>query len=677
MAKKIFVFDIEVYPNYFLAIFKEYNQPSIYTFEISDNKTGINEFNDLYVFFNKNIYDIPTKKSISFISGFNIIEFDIPLLLYMLLNKVDTIKNINKLKDRIIEWKLTEYSLYNRLNITEHVKAMDLIDIYKMNKWDDDSRRASLKWVANNIGESNILETPVPFDKNVTSEDIHLIKEYCKNDVLVSEKLITIFKDDIKLRHDVYREYGIKAYSMSNTSMGYNIFTQGLRIDKSKIRYNEKFPVSDILYPVVKLDNKVLFDTISKFNIHEDAKLEINYPLLNNDGTITLCNIALGGIHGIRKEGIYMEDDDKEIMTFDVASYYPSQVIGWGLYPRSIGKRFLDRFNQIREERLKAPKGSSKNKALKEALNSAIGMSKMKGSNIYDARFFYSITINGQLLLVMLCEEILKKAKSSVVLMVNTDGCEIMYNRDERDTILGIMKEWEKNTRVSLEHDFYHKLVLFNVNNYIGIKRKKIEHKDDKLPLIDPEDLDREYIQDPPTTFMMEEDDSLYKYDCKLKGVIVSFKDMELYKNFSTLVINKAIYNYFVFGVPIMQSIMNNTNIFDFIEVVRRNKKTKFMIKKNEIKDILGNKVIRMLYVDERKLRGISLPDNMNIGKIYRINESGTTTIINNDNCIELICNNIDESIKGMWQKIIKYETYIKKASKFVGEIIQANSVLL
>ncbi len=55
----------------------------------------------------------------------------------------------------------------------------------------------------------------------------------------------------------------------------------------------------------------------------------------------------------------------------------------------------------------------------------------------------------------------------SIPIMQNTDGLEMMIPAHYKDKYLEICAEWEKLTKLSLEHDQYNKLILADVNNFI------------------------------------------------------------------------------------------------------------------------------------------------------------------------------------------------------------------
>jgi len=142
------------------------------------------------------------------------------------------------------------------------------------------------------------------------------------------------------------------------------------------------------------------------------------------------------------------------------------------------------------------------------------------------------ITINGQLLLSKLYEMILLGIPGAIPLMLNTDGLEIMIPNCYKTKYLQICEEWEKLTKLSLEHDEYKKMIIGDVNNYIAVP-KDPEKKPKSKGRFEWEDLEKKKVS-------------------------------ILHKNKSFLVIPKAIYHYFIHGTKPEDYLKSNRNIMDY-----------------------------------------------------------------------------------------------------------------
>jgi hypothetical protein len=77
------------------------------------------------------------------------------------------------------------------------------------------------------------------------------------------------------------------------------------------------------------------------------------------------------------------------------------------------------------------------------------------------------ITLNGQLLLCMLAESLMR-VPTLRILMINTDGLEYHVHRDYRDVAKEHCSFWEMMTLLNLENVQYNRMWIRDVNNYIA-----------------------------------------------------------------------------------------------------------------------------------------------------------------------------------------------------------------
>ena len=113
-------------------------------------------------------------------------------------------------------------------------------------------------------------------------------------------------------------------------------------------------------------------------------------------------------------------------------------------------------------------KGTPENAAMKLALNGTYGDSNSVWSPFYDPKFTMNITINGQLSLCMLVEQLIK-VPSLKMLIINTDGFEYIVKREHQPHLDKLCKWWEDLTKLELETDYYKQLAIADVNNYVGV----------------------------------------------------------------------------------------------------------------------------------------------------------------------------------------------------------------
>jgi len=163
------------------------------------------------------------------------------------------------------------------------------------------------------------------------------------------------------------------------------------------------------------------------------------------------------------------------------------------------------------------------------------------------------ITINGQLSLMMLYTMLAENIPGSVPIMQNTDGLEMMIPKKYIDKYLEICRQWEDITSLQLEHDEYQKLIVPDVNNYIGVFKFKEVDRDTWLNL----------QKDNPEYLFKRKDGKFYTAKTKSKGRF-EFKDRPLHKNKSFSVVPQALFYYFVHGIQPENYIKTNKNVFDY-----------------------------------------------------------------------------------------------------------------
>src|SRR5262249_24563711 len=87
---------------------------------------------------------------------------------------------------------------------------------------------------------------------------------------------------------------------------------------------------------------------------------------------------------------------------------------------------------------------------------------------MYDPRFTMQTTINGQLLLLMLCEA-LCGVPSLQIIQANTDGVTFRVRREHQQLVADVCAAWQQLTRLELEYKLYTLMCIRDVNNYIAV----------------------------------------------------------------------------------------------------------------------------------------------------------------------------------------------------------------
>ena len=557
--KKNWVMDYETLADCFLAVFEEYKSDEVHVFTICKLR---NDLPKLLDFLKQNI------RNKEWHISFNGLAFDSQITEYIIQNHTkflkqsgeDVAKKIySKAQDCIQRSNAREFQEWSETKL-----SIKQIDIFKLNHWDNPAKSSSLKYIQYTTDWHNIQDMPIDHTESInTVEQLKTVASYCRNDV-ASTKFIAMVKSakQIELRGTLTKQYGINLYSASEPRIAKELFllflSQRANIPAKamkKLRTHRKsIQVRRILLPYLNFKTqefkKMLFTfqhlIINAVNTKDAFKYSLHYR-----GVET--KMGLGGIHGAKK-GIYEEGNGMIIMTSDVVSYYPNLAIRNKWAPAHLPqKEFSELYEWFFNERRKISKKDIRNYVYKIILNATFGLSIDKHSFLYDVELGMKITINGQLSLMMLYEMLAEEVPGCIPLMQNTDGVEMLIPEQYKDLYLEICKRWEGITKLELEHDQYHKIIIPDVNNYVAIG---------KLKEITKEEYEEHKIENPHNIYVHE--NGTYKYaTTKCKGRF-DFNDLALHKNKSFLIIRKALFYYFVHGIEPEDYLKQNRNIFDY-----------------------------------------------------------------------------------------------------------------
>jgi hypothetical protein len=239
------VFDIEVFPNYFSAAFESYDTDERKMFEIYD---GVNDSLELVKFL----------KSIDYLIGFNSNHYDNLHLVSIIKDKSNN-KDLYALTQEIIFFDNHDYyKQYKYFPYHYKLKSIDLFLYWsKMLRL---SKMLSLKSLACQLNFHNIQELPFKPGTVLTKEQIDVVRKYNFNDVEVTKLLAKRMSDDINLRLDAKKQYGFKCYSWDGPKLGSQIlikkYCDKFNLNKDEVLKKQTLrnsvKLSDIILPEIK-----------------------------------------------------------------------------------------------------------------------------------------------------------------------------------------------------------------------------------------------------------------------------------------------------------------------------------------------------------------------------------------------------------------------------------------
>jgi hypothetical protein len=539
-----YVMDYETNVNCFLGVFEHYKTDEVHVFTIGPLR---NDLTKLLDFFDDNISQNQWHIS------YNGLAFDSQITEYIIVKRDYLLKLSGDAVGRLIYAKaqdcIKKSNAREFQEWSEKKLSIKQIDIFKLNHWDNPAKSSSLKWIQCSMDWHNVQDMPIEHWEEITTpEQLKQIATYCRNDVSSTKAIMKLSQKQIKLRGKLTEEYKIGLYSASEPRISKELFMHFMSketgISKYELRglrtFRNQIRVSEILLPYLEFaDIPVFNDLLTKFkelvldpnNTKGGFKYSVMYKGMKTD-------FGLGGVHGA-KRGIYEPEEWETIMSSDVTSYYPNLAIRNKWAPAHLPSNdFCKLYEWFFDERRKIPKSDPRNYVYKIILNSTYGLSNDKHSFLYDPEFTMRITINGQLSLMMLYTMLAEAIPGCIPIMQNTDGIEMVIPKKYKEKYLQICKTWEDMTQLELEHDEYQKLIVPDVNNYIGVFKFKEVPKEDWLNM----------QKDNPEYQYKREDGKFYVGKTKCKGRF-EFKDRPLHKNKSFAIVPQALFYYFVHGI--------------------------------------------------------------------------------------------------------------------------------
>ena len=474
-----YVYDIETYPNVFTLAVEHAEAPFQWSFEISDRRNDSKEI----IAFLQWLKDTNAR-----LVGFNVLGFDYPVI-HTLIRMGHSDANTLYQKAMVIINSQDDEGRWMH-NVNPSDRFVEQIDLFKIHHFDNRARSTSLKVLEFNMRSDNIEDLPFPVGTTLNAEQIEILKTYNAHDVSQTKKFMGYTADMIAFREKMCALYPGKDWiNYNDTKIGKEFFTMKLEQSgvacydygsKGRTPRQTKRPVihlKDAILPWVTFEhpefNRVL-NWLKEQSITETKGVFNDLTAIVNG----FCFVfGLGGIHGSVESRVIESDADHVIVDLDVASYYPNLAISNGFFPQHLGKEFCVIYKNLYEQRKTYPKKSAESAMLKLALNGVYGDSNNQFSVFYDPLFTMSITLNGQLLLCWLAEEIMKWTEAQLI-QVNTDGLTVRIPRSQLPDLEKTRKHWEVATGLQLEEAIYKSMMIRDVNNYIAqyengsVKRK-------------------------------------------------------------------------------------------------------------------------------------------------------------------------------------------------------------
>lgn len=381
---------------------------------------------------------------------------------------------------------------------------------------------------------NDICETTVPFDidRKLTDAEIAETVKYCRHDV---EQTIEVFmqrKSEFDARMDLLKMFELPLVYLGKTDAQLTAIILGA--ERPARPRDDEFDIVPL--PCLDLGPYDFIRSWYLDSANQDYSATLDFDIA---GCPHKC--AWGGLHG----AIAQYAGEGYFINVDVESYYPAEMIAHELLSRNV--QDPSKFKGIRDHRIELKHAKDpRQKALKLVVNGTYGASKDKFNALYDPRQANMVCVNGQLMLIDLMHKLVRDVGAEII-QSNTDGVLIRMPDGFDggpdafyDRVDDVAYEWEHRTGMGLEFDEFTRVYQKDVNNYV----------------------------------LVAADGSM-----KTKGAYVK-KLGPL--DYDLAVVNKALVEFMVHGVPVEDTIATDDDLIDYQRVVKVSGKYKYGVHGHE-----------------------------------------------------------------------------------------------
>lgn len=326
------------------------------------------------------------------------------------------------------------------------------------------------------------------WERFIIEEYIPPMMYYNKNDCFIGCEMMRLNIDEIRLRYNIARSYGLNVLSASRSNISDAFIEKfysemsGLHPSQWKGKKTERKAMAfkKVIFDFINFKTEPLQKLLREmkevvvFSIGKDA---FSREVSINNGVYT---IATGGLHSKDIPGaLYSnwptddasstgEQSQKSLNRFkyvhwDISSFYPSIMVQYGVAPAHLDQKvFVKLIKWIRDTRVTAKhtKGDIDGvpanilaAVLKIVINAIYGKLGFEHGDLCDRLAVLKVTINGQLMIMMLCEEL--ELNGIEVISANTDGIVVKLYENKVDTFNTITNNWKKLTGLDADSEEY------------------------------------------------------------------------------------------------------------------------------------------------------------------------------------------------------------------------------
>lgn len=326
------------------------------------------------------------------------------------------------------------------------------------------------------------------WERFIIEEYIPPMMYYNKNDCFIGCEMMRLNIDEIRLRYNIARSYGLNVLSASRSNISDAFIEKfysemsGLHPSQWKGKKTERKAMAfkKVIFDFINFKTEPLQKLLREMKevvVFSIGKNAFSREVSINNGIYT---IATGGLHSKDIPGaLYSnwptddasstgEQSQKSLNRFkyvhwDISSFYPSIMVQYGVAPAHLDQKvFVKLIKWIRDTRVTAKhtKGDIDGvpanilaAVLKIVINAIYGKLGFEHGDLCDRLAVLKVTINGQLMIMMLCEEL--ELNGIEVISANTDGIVVKLYENKVDTFNTIANNWKKLTGLDADSEEY------------------------------------------------------------------------------------------------------------------------------------------------------------------------------------------------------------------------------
>ena len=525
-------------------------------------------------------------------------------------HEVSSEQEVKKLIDYNIEDVLATYQ-FRTMSAEQVDFRKSLVDTWGIEVLNYNDTKIGEKLIERRLKEEVGLSALYTYEEGEYGETVRTMKQTPKSHVDLQDIIFPNVRFEAKKLRDLLK-----------FMKKLRVYVDGMRFEWSEVPdyQNGKFLISQKEQELGDYEKKSdewkrtkqeIVDLKQKYS---DRELSVTY----HGATFEL---GKGGIHSAVPWGAYRKGNGRIILDVDVASFYPSIAIQYGMKPEHLPEEFTSIYAGLKEERMAYKKTDpARAKMLKLALNGTYGKTNSIYSVLYDPEYSLRTVINGQLFLLMLWDMLVQVLPTIELIQANTDGISFVIDEGDREECQYVLSQWEKLTKMELETSEYESMFIRDVNNYVA---KDINGKIKAKGAYNWQEL----------------------YTGSPVGVV-------WHKNHSNIVSQKAACAYLLEGKDIEEYIRNHNDLFDYFLCTNVNRSSRLFWGNKEIQrnsrylvSTVGEELVKVM----PPLKGKTEERRIAINKGYKA----------------LVCNTVLYSF--LADEDINYDWYIQQAQDLVG----------